>query len=369
MLGLRNFLLNRLDDSQVNFEKVVSLNKNNIDAKFCLASIRMFKKNYDQAIEDFNKILLHDPQFYLCYYHLALCYFLIANHQVSLKYCEEALKIHHMPRVYDLVSMNYFELKNKIGMNRINNRINELYSNKKIGEDIYINNILVQSFELIQNDPQNFDQVTENLAKCKAIVKGSTNQELNEYVERLDYYSSVINVLKSYQAESNDQVHNEFPLDEYKFHTNSLDTYKSCNFLYLISLNYARSNQDSLCLKYIDQAIRLNDTNINFYLLKNLIFLRKKDYAGSIDLLKRAIKLIPEKNSKLRYFLAIAYSYMNKKEEASEHLNHLIPKEYWYKNISRNFSEYDLVNEVKSIEWYNYEQTYDPVPKLVKEKI
>lgn len=242
LLGLRNFLLERFDDSQVNFEKLITLNKNHSDAKFCLATISLFKGKYDQAIEEFNNILTKDPRYYLCYYHLALCYFMVSNYEASLRYCEETLKVHNLSRVYDLTTLNYFELKNKPGLEKINNKINDLYANSRISEEIYINNILIQSFDLMQTDRGNFEKVSENIARCRAIIRNSTNQELNEHIERLDYYNSVVNVLKAYQT--NDEVNKDsFPLDSFKFHTNSLDTYRSSNFLYIIALNYIKKTE------------------------------------------------------------------------------------------------------------------------------
>ncbi|RNA22346.1 Tetratricopeptide repeat -like protein [Brachionus plicatilis] len=371
LLGMRNFLLNRFDQSQVNFDKLLRLNPDHMLAKFCLASINMFKKKYDLAIEQFHKIVSEDSNFYLCYYHIALCYFMLSEFDSSLTYCEKTLKIQHLSRVFELIAMNYFEMRDQNGLSRINDRILSLYANKRIKEEVYITNSLIQAFELILSDPQNCDQVVEKLDNCVALVTNSDNNELNQHIERLDYYSSIMSILKTYQ--NSDDLENQFqlPLVEFKFHTDSLNTYKIGNYLYLMSLNYLRLNKDSKCQKYIDKAIELNKFNSNFYLIKNLLILRKEDLASSIELLKRVLTLIPENGSKLRYFLAVAYAKVDKKEQAMEQLGHIISKEWksGSKSLFLNqFFDYDVKNEVKHADWFNYGKLFDSMPKLVKER-
>ena len=371
LLGLRNFLLNRFDQSQVNFEKLLRLNHDHTSAQFCLASINMFKKRYDLAIEQFQKILFENSNFYLCHYHIALCQFMLSDFEASLINCEKTLKIRHLSRVFELVLMNYFEMRDQDGLSRINDRILNLYAAKRIKGDAYITNSLIQAFELILCDPENCDQVQEKLENCVALVKDSDNDELNQHIERLNYYSSIMSVLKTYQNSDDLENHFELPLVEFKFHTDSLDNYTIGNYLYLMSLNYLRLNKDSKCHKFIDKAIELNKLNSNFYLIKNLLFLRKDDLASSIELLKRILIYFPETNGKIRYFLAMAYAKIGKKDQSIEQLNQIIHNEWKGepKNIFLNkFFEYDIKNEIKSEDWFNYNKIFDSMPKLVKEK-
>lgn len=71
----------------------------------------------------------------------------------------------------------------------------------------------------------------------------------------------------------------------------------------------------------------------------------------------------------MRYFLALAYLYQNKKEDCIEQLNNLIPKECPAKNLAKHFADFDMYNEIKSIDWFDSQQIFDSVPKLVKEKL
>ncbi|CAF0714612.1 unnamed protein product [Brachionus calyciflorus] len=371
LLGLRNLLLNRFDQSEVNFEKLLSINKTHIEAKFCLATIKMFKCNYEAAINDYTKIFFQDPNFYLCSYHIALCYFMLGDYEQSIKSCEQTLKMHHLSRIYELVSMNYFELRDDVGMKRIDEKIMSLYSSKKIKEEVFITNTLIQSFNLILNDPQNCRKVQAKLQNCFSIIQNSQNDDLNEHIERLDYYMSIMNILKTYQDTDELENQPELPLAQFRFHTESLETYKLSNYLYLISLNHLKANNDSLCLKYIDQAINLDKSNINFYLIKNLLHLRKNDMPSSIELLKRICSRIPENNAKLRYFLALAYNKVGKKDQALEHLSHIVSKDWRSEtklSYLNQFIDNDINYELKHSEWFNYSKIFDSMPKLVKEK-
>jgi tetratricopeptide (TPR) repeat protein len=68
------FTVNRIEDAQEQFKKAEQLDSQNPDVKLRLGLLYLEERDYDKAIEEFNIVLIENPDDEMVKYYLALCY-------------------------------------------------------------------------------------------------------------------------------------------------------------------------------------------------------------------------------------------------------------------------------------------------------
>jgi tetratricopeptide (TPR) repeat protein len=349
-LGYLQLFNGKYDDALNVFDKVLEMDKHDIDTGIQIGIIQAEKGMYDNSVKYFNKLiswLKENPKFItseecLCSVYTArgYVYYLMSKYNLAINDFETSLKINESPYTLYLKSLAEFELGN------FNTYISNIRKSKELGlkEDIFY--LRISGNKFLTHYIKARELLLLNEVE-KSISELNKSIEYNSNFSRTYFYRGMINL---YIKMDINQAHKDF-LDAIRIDPKYAEAYAIIGNVLNIRGLYNKA------LEKLNYSIRLNPDNYESYRARSFTNIMLDRYELSIGDINKALSLSPNNLDALNT-LGIIYSLNGSNKLAIDTFSKalLTDKDYFFTYL--NLGNYYLDRN-------EYSQSYDKLTKAI----